>query len=164
MWLRLLKAIGWVTSDERDGIQIDYDNSWCIGDIRDRNAFLSHILDLVPDGSVWAIEGIYEEEILARLGPYETNDDVQVLKGTMWPRQITVKILLDAENKKRIKTMLPDWDLNVNFTHQHIYHREDVLFTSFDNLHDGITYLSRRLDRKALEKLIQQDLFAFVPD
>lgn len=162
MFTRLLQALGWVTKEEREGRRIDYGSSLCVTGIRNKSEFLINILELVPDGSVWSIEGIHDEQILADLAPYRTTDDVRVVKATIWPRQTQIKVLLNPESKQRIKELLPDWDLNLNFIHQHIYFGQEFLLTSHDNLADGITYLSPALDRNRLDSLAQAGLFSFV--
>lgn len=83
MFTRLLQALGWVTKDEREGRRIDYGSSLCVTGIRDKNDFLAHIIDLVPDGSVWSIEGIYDEQILAALAPYRTSDGITYLSPAL---------------------------------------------------------------------------------
>ena len=162
MFTRLLQALGWVTKEEREGRRIDYGSSLCVTGIRNKSEFLVNMLDLVPDGSVWSIEGIHDEQILADLAPYRTTDDVRVIKATVWPRQTQIKVLLNTESKPGIIELLPAWDLNLNFIHQHIYYGEDFLLTSHDNLADGITYLSPALDRSRLDSLAQAGLFTFV--
>lgn len=162
MFAQLLKAIGWVPKEEREGEKIDYENSLCATNIRDKNEFLAHIIDMVPDGSVWSVEGIVDERILAYLEAYRTIDDVKVMRATAWPRLTQIKVLLNEASKKRIRALLPEWDLNLNFIHQHIYYDENFLLTSFDNLADGITFLSTELDQGALNSLAKEGLFSFV--
>ena len=97
MFTRLLQALGWVTKEEREGRRIDYGSSLCVTSIRNKSEFLVNMLDLVPDGSVWSIEGIHDEQILADLAPYRTTDDVRVIKATIWPRQTQIKVLLNTD-------------------------------------------------------------------
>lgn len=153
MLTRLLQALGWVTKAERGGAQIDVRNALMFKEIRDKACLLSAIIDFVPDGSIWSIEGGLgsEHEILAR---FAARDDVKTMKATIWPRQQSISVLLDNESKSVIRSWLQKWDLNSSFIHQHIHYSGRFYLTAFDNLDRVCTYVSTDVAAEVIEKLV----------
>lgn len=150
---RLLRALGWVTKAEREGAKIDVRNALMFKEIRDKACLLSAIIDFVPDGSIWSIEGGFgsEHEILAS---FEARDEVKTMKATIWPRQQSIKVLLNAESKPVIKSWIQKWDLNSSFVHQHIHYSGRFYLTAFDNLDRMCTYVSPDVAAEVIEKLV----------
>ncbi|MBD1395725.1 hypothetical protein H9Q13_00980 [Pontibacter sp. JH31] len=150
--LRAIKKLLGIETDIK-GKEIDFDNCWIVDEINDRNKFLALIISIVPEDSIWSIEGLADEEIYHLLSIYPISDDTKVWKGTVWPKQNSFKVKLSKKAKEEILLALPNWNLESNFVHQHIYKDEEFYLTSYDNLDKACTWVSKSLDQGELEKL-----------
>ena len=143
------------------GDEIDFNNCWNIFEINDRDKLLSRVIELVPDESVWSIEGIENKEIFDVVSKYIITDDQKPSKGTIWPKQKLYKILLSKEAKADILRNIDNWDLSWNIMHQHIYKGDIFYLTSYDNLDKASTWISMELAKTELDKLKEQKIIDF---
>ncbi len=156
-----LRMIGWVPLDEVTGKEIDPNHVWEFKSISRKNDFQAWIIERVPDGSVWSIEGFHDPDIFETVQDFVTEDGVRVHKGTVWPRQRHIKIKLNAQSKKAILDRLEDWNLDVDIRHQHIYKGEMFYLTAYDNLHAGCTWLTKMIDRAELDELEDRGILEY---
>jgi len=159
MWIFLKKILNIKTNYE--GKQIDFDNAWIIDKINNRENLLEFLFENTPEKSVWSIEGVYNKDILNLLSKFAHTDETKVALGTVWPKQIHIKILLTNDSKFEILKHISNWDLSEDIVHQHIY-KEDVFYlTSFDNLSENCTWISKNITKKLLENLKQESIIDF---
>jgi len=159
----MLKAIKKILGIEagNEGKQIDFKKAWTVDRIKDRNKFLSKIIELVPSESIWTIEGHYDEGIHKIIFKHLIEDDIKVWKGTVWPKQNFIKVKLTDDAKSDILNALPSWNLKHNIIHQHIYKDGQFYLTSFDNLEETCTWVSMEFPKSELDKLKEDDIIDF---
>src|SRR4030042_613556 len=136
------------------GKEIDYNNCWTIDKLRNKEGFLKRIIELVPNGSIWAIEGI-SKELIEYFSEYHIIDDQKTALGTIWPKQRLLKIKIDTNSRDLIVHKLSKIDLSQEIIHQHIYYGDKFYLTSFDNLHKDCTWISKDFKRLEFEDLIK---------
>ena len=158
----ILKFIGWVPKEERNGAEIDFNNAWEFESISKKNEFLSWLIQYVPNNSIWSIEGLYNKELFRIIRHYLTDDGLQVQRGTVWPRPKYCKVLLNEESKNTILKNINKWNLDVDIIHQHIYYQKDIYLTSYDNL--TCVWLTKIIDQSELDKLEEEGIIVYEKD
>jgi hypothetical protein len=114
----LLRLIGLGGRDEGPSIYLDFDGTWTFSRIEDKHLFLKWVLSVVPDGAVWSIEGVRDPAILDVLRGFSVNDNLQIPRATIWPRQRTQNVLLTEASKATLGLppvwlALPVYDLSI---------------------------------------------------
>lgn len=160
----LLALIGLGSRNEGPVAKFDFDKAWSFLQIRDKHRFLKWVLSIVPDGTVWNIEGVYDPAILEVLREFPATDNVRISRATIWPRQHTLKVLLTEASKAKLASCLEKWNLDGDLIHQHIYSDTAVYFRSYDNLHENCTWVSHLISRDQLEPLIAGNVVSLDED
>jgi hypothetical protein len=158
--LTIIKKLFGIRTDIK-GKELELDDCWIINKINDRNKLLSRLIELVPVDSIWTIEGLSDKKIYEVISNHLFSDDAKVWKGTIWPKQNFFKIKLTDKAKDDILQDLPNWDLDWNIIHQHIYKGDKFYLTSYDNLDEACTWISKEFDIIELNKLKGQNVFDF---
>ncbi|MBK3520030.1 hypothetical protein [Carboxylicivirga marina] len=127
---------------DRVGKEIDFKNSWAVSKLEDKLEFFKRILTLVPDNSIWAIEGMSDMKLIEYLQTFPIEDSLIVNKGTIWPKQKTLKVLINPISRKSLIQNITFENLDWEIIHQHIYNDEKFYLTSYDNLHEACTWIS----------------------
>jgi hypothetical protein len=146
---------------ELKGKEIDFDNCWSLKKIKDREELLKKIIEVAPENSIWSIEGIEEKNIYEAISKHITTDNTMMQIGTIWPKQKIAKVLLTEIAKKEIVSSIPNWNLDYNITHQHIYKEDVVYFTSYDNLDPKCTWISNLIDKEDFKNLSEKMIIEF---
>ena len=146
---------------EIKGNQIDFKTCWTVNKIYDRNRFLARLIELVPDNSIWTIEGLSDKDIYNLIAKHIVIDDTKIWRGSIWPKHDLYKIKLSEKAKKDLLKGLSKWDLVRNIEHQHIYKGDKFYMTSYDNLHESSTWLSKDFDIKEITTLKDQGVIDF---
>lgn len=157
MFKKFLKKIGWISEEERSGKMVDAFNCYSLFEIKDPRNLLIEILNLVPDDSIWAIEGVYSEHIISFLKQFHVEDDESVELGTVWPSQKKIRVLLTKDAKNAIIEELKNWNIDVDIVHQHIYKSGFFYFTSYDNLKSGCIWLTNQIEERKISPLIEKN-------
>jgi len=154
------KAKDWILKKTKGG-QVDIHNCWIIDgvSIPDKDDFLIFIIEHVPDDSVWAIEGCYDENFLKELASFETEDNVAVYHGTM-DEPVRIKIRLSKERKPRIIELIKKYGVD-SLIHHHIYHDKHFYFTTYDNF-SAYVAVSKKFDNKAMEDYAEKNNIKFI--
>lgn len=150
--------------NEIKGKEIDFDNCWTLKKINDREELLKRIIEIAPENSIWSIEGIEEKYIYETISKHITSDDKIMQNGTIWPKQKNVKVLLTEIARKEIINSIPNWNLDYNIMHQHIYKADMVYFSSYDNLHPRCTWFSNIIAKEEFKTLSEENIIEFDKD
>lgn len=141
--------------------QVDLKNCYSIIKITDKNILLQQIILGVPDNSIWAIEGLYDRNIIGVLKNHFSDDESNAYKATIWPGQDSYTIKLTEAAKKDIIANLYNWNLDSDIIHQHIYLSDTFYFTLYDNLSESCTWVGKEFDIKLLMDMERQDIVEF---
>lgn len=118
---------------------------------------LKEIIRIVPENSIWSVEGLYSKEIYDVIEPFVIEDEVYIKRATIFPKQDCFKIQLNQKSKKIIASKIDDWNLDWEMIHQHIYKGKISYLNSYDNLHEACTWIAYELKGKinGIEELIE---------
>ncbi len=144
--------------EQRKGKEVDYENSWIVAKFKDKEAFLKTFLKIIPDDSVWAVEGKFDHNLIDLLQKYRINDEQKVCKGTIWPKQQKMKVLINKESRKEFIEKLTFTNIEWNIIHQHFYKNNLFYLTSYDNLDEDCTRITNELTKSDIEILIKEGL------
>ena len=133
----------------------DYDNCWVVDKIYNKNEFLSKIIKIVPNESVWNVYGVFDKDIVELLSEFRTRS----LKKKNSAYQI--KINLNKNSKRKILKSIHKWDLDKNFISQSIYKKETSYFSSNDNLHNCCTSVSFNINEFEMENLKNDEIIEY---
>jgi len=143
---KLIKMIFGKTKNNLKKIEeLNKTNSFKSSMVNNKNGFLTKLINTVPNGTIWSIEGIENTEILKCLDRYKIEDEYRISRNTIWPKQKMIRVKLDSEAKNFLNSKIPNWDLDVDIIHQHLYFKDKTFFTSYDNMHEDCTMISNRL-------------------
>ena len=124
-----------------------------LGDVVDEAAFLSWLIGFVPDGSVWAFEGVFDDEEKELIAQYAIEDDVNVYKATIYPDLPLIKLRLDRQSRPALAKRLADDDFASALIHQHVYHGDSFYLTAYDRLQP--IWLSARIPESEVMQLYE---------
>jgi hypothetical protein len=137
-------SLGQRTRRERGSLARLPATSWQIERISDRAELLNRLVAHAPDGATWSIEGIDDPKVITQLEPFSCSDEIRVPRARVWPRQVMIKLRLNALTKPQLVKLMPTIDLDRNLLHQHIYLGPEYLLAAYDHLDSGCTFISQR--------------------
>ncbi len=137
--------------------KIDVNNSWSVIKIDDKESFFKRILTLVPDNSIWSIEGVADNDLGNYLLKFRFEDEQIVRKGTIWPRKETLKVLINEDSRKALIENLTLKNLDRDIIHQHIYKDDKFYLSSYDCLDAACTWISKGFKHSDFKELIDAD-------
>ncbi|ANQ51755.1 hypothetical protein MY04_4417 [Flammeovirga sp. MY04] len=136
------------------GKEIDFDDCWIVGKLDDRDKFITRILELVPDDTIWAIEGVQDQSLLDFFRSFASSDEEKVALGTVWPKQRTLRVRIDSESREKLINKVPEMNLDWEIIHQHFYYEEHFYLTAYDNLDTCCTWISKRFTIQDFDSMI----------
>jgi hypothetical protein len=137
--------------------EIDTNNSWSVIKIGDKESFFKKILTLIPNNSIWSIEGIANNDLRDYLLKFQFKDDQIVRKGTIWPRQKTLKVIINEDSRDDLINKLTLRNLDWDIIHQHIYNGDKFYLSSYDCLDEACTWISKDFKHSDFKDLIEAD-------
>ena len=154
------KAKDWVLKKIKGG-EVDIHSCWIIDgvSISGKEDFFIFIIQHVPDDSVWAIEGCYDDNFLKELVSFETEDNVAVFQATMG-KPVRIKIRLSKESKPKIIELIRKYGVD-SLIHHHIYHGNHFYFTTYDNFSAHVA-VSKKFDNKAMKDYAEKNNIKFI--
>ncbi|MBW3002416.1 hypothetical protein KY338_04625 [Candidatus Woesearchaeota archaeon] len=165
----MLKKIKNLVEKKIKGGQVDINNCWLIDglSISSQEDFLIFIIEHVPDDSVWAIEGCFDDNMLNELRKYKTEDSVKVFQACIsqctesgWNDPIRAKVLLSKENKPKIIEIIKKHSL-CSLIHHHIYYKSIFYFTTYDNF-SAYVAVSKKFDNKVMNDYAEKNNIKFI--
>jgi len=133
------------------GTQMDFSNAWTL-EIYSPHAFLSWLVSIVPNQSVWTVDGLYDRRARQFLKRFRAGGQVKMFNATTSLKLPFVEVDLNSESKPLIMAQIHQWNLDTDFIHQSIRCGDTVYFLAHDNLQD--TWLSKRVTADQLRPLI----------
>ena len=132
--------------------------TWEINQITDASAFMRFVFASAPPGSQWVVEMASDRATFDRL--------VQIgrlVERTRWlgflPARRYVVIALTPEVQRELDSFLANIDIAAALIEHHIYHDEDLVMCSYDNL--SCCWLSKAISYEALKDASQKQGFFF---
>ena len=127
---------------------------WSVVRIYDKQTFLSNMINLAPEGSIWTIEGIEDYTIVKQLELYKVPEDELRQQEDRNFKGIR-KYLLSKEAKKAVIKLIPDWNLDENLYSQHILWERQKYFIAYHCMQEHFTWVSRKVDESVLDQMQQ---------
>jgi len=130
----------------------DYHNCWVVTEIKDKNKFISKMIEIVPNDSIWDVWGVFDANIQSQLLKYEINGkDNKTYK---------FKTVLSSKNKNEIQNLIAKWDFEGNFIAQFIYKDNDYFFSANDNLQNLFVSTSL-IEKKIMEQMKNENIINY---
>lgn len=127
---------------------------WTVKEITRENEFLKWLIEHVPDGSIWEMRDLTSLHIYKTLKKFIVNGNKTIL-----PRK-QFEVILDKVSKKEILSKI-DEGFDFDIIHQCIYYQDTIYFISYDNLGEGSTRLSHKIQKEELDKLAEKGIAIF---
>ena len=130
----LSKLFNCVPKEERNGIHLDFRIAhWKLTSPKGFPAFLRALVDLVPEGAVFYLEGGSPLEELENFLKEESVSEISHLEmGTIWPRPKTFHVPATSEVLFRLADIAEHCAEPEVAIHFHVYKDDRVLLQWFD--------------------------------
>jgi hypothetical protein len=129
----LSKILGYMPKEERQGIEINWRNSWEVPRVKDTSAFFKALVDLVPDGSVLYLEdGAVTAELKRYLEARKPEKTSKVSVGVIWPRPKWFHMEITKDNLYGLAKLAEHLAEPEIAAHLHVYKNDIVLLSWHD--------------------------------
>ena len=133
---------------------------WAITRLYDKHTFLSNIINMAPEGSIWTVQGVEDFGIISGLDSCKVADGGQPGIPDLHFKGVR-RYLLNKENKKKIISQIPNWNLDENLYSQHIFVNKDKIFISYHCMQEHYTWVSHQMDLSIMEEMQQHFIMRF---
>lgn len=137
---------------EAEGIGLDEADAVNVGHVGDLCALLRAIDEAMPPGSILYVEGTsVAPDVREFLAARQTDDRVEVSKGTAWPKPAKYHLPLVGDNLRRLRALAERHADPEICDHLVVYKSGRVLLTAYDAGADDV-WLRRDLPEDTLRR------------
>lgn len=137
------RLLGYVPSEEREGIHLPPGPHWEVGAPAEFAAFLRGVGQLAPSGSVLYLEGgIPSKEVRSYLKEHTPTTVTRVSMGAIWPRPECFHVEITPGTLEGLATLAEEHGMWEFGWHVHVYKGETMLVEWYDAPDDPL-WISR---------------------